>query len=107
MKSCALLLLFVVIVALCEAAPIENLDSKWEDFKKTQQRSYESPEEETRRKEIFRKNLEGIEEHNQKFARGEVTYQQGVNQFTDLTKEEFSKRLGFKPNGSSVGVSLH
>ena len=38
---------------------------------------------------IFNDNLAQIEEHNAKYAKGEVTYSKAINQFGDLTKEEF------------------
>ena len=36
---------------------------------------------------IFNKNLQNIQAHNQ---RKDKTYEMGVNQFTDLTEEEFA-----------------
>lgn len=46
-----------------------------------------------RRKEIFERNLAEIEKHN---ALNVSSYQMGVNQFTDLTSEEFAAYLGRK-----------
>lgn len=56
-------------------------------------KSYTNPEEEAQRFQIFQNNLKNIRDHNEKFARGEVTYTQGVNQFADLTHEEFKSRF--------------
>ena len=36
--------------------------------------------------------------HNAAFRRGEETFHMAVNQFADLTKEEFKKFQGYKPN---------
>jgi cathepsin L len=45
--------------------------------------------EEIHRQAIFNENLVKIEEHNAKYARGEVTYTKAMNRFGDMTKEEF------------------
>lgn len=49
------------------------------------------PEEDAKRFEIFKVNLQRIVEHNDKFSRGEVTFTMGINQFTDKTPEEFRR----------------
>lgn len=60
-------------------------------------RTYATPEEEQERFNIFKTNYERIQEHNKKYEAGEVTYSQGINQFADLTHEEFkSRHLGLR-----------
>ncbi|KAE8573695.1 Cat12 [Halyomorpha halys] len=47
--------------------------------------------------------MKQIEEHNAKFAKGEVTYSLTMNQFGDLSQEEFSARItGFKKNSPTT-----
>ncbi|MBN3303038.1 CATL1 protein, partial [Amia calva] len=41
------------------------------------------------RREIWEANYRAIEEHNQRFQEGNATYKMGMNQFGDLTPEEF------------------
>lgn len=53
--------------------------------------------EETRRYEIFKDNVRKIDEHNEKFRLGEVSFKLGVNKFADLTAEEFAARLNPLP----------
>nr|ABS32280.1 cathepsin L protease inhibitor 2 [Diaprepes abbreviatus] len=65
---------------------------EWEKFKTGFNRNYDSSDEEAKRFNIFQQNLQSIREHNEKFERGETTFTQGINQFTDLTKEEFKAR---------------
>ncbi|KAJ3641087.1 hypothetical protein Zmor_027607 [Zophobas morio] len=82
------IVLALVIVATL-AAPKSPLHKKWADFKLTHKKQYSNPLEEVRRLAIFKDNLAQIEEHNAKYAKGEVTYSKAINQFGDLTKEEF------------------
>merc|ERR1712235_35791 len=41
--------------------------------------------------QIFSANIDRISRHNARYMKGEVTYSMGMNQFGDLTTEEFSK----------------
>ena len=60
--------------------------SSFEQFKADFGKRYTREGEEQYRKNIFLRNLIRIQEHN---ANPASTYQQGVNQFTDLTQAEF------------------
>ncbi|XP_044263713.1 procathepsin L-like [Tribolium madens] len=66
----------------------EFVEEKWENFKKTHERSYVNVKEEAFRKQIFQKKLERIEEHNERFNKGLETYTMGINMFADMTPEE-------------------
>merc|ERR1712232_1036439 len=83
----------------------EPYKAAWEDFKSNFAREY-GAEEEMIRKAIFVANMKHIEAENAKGHR----YKLGVNQFTDMTPEEYKQRLGFKPSGRqapSLGVHLY
>merc|ERR1711959_469003 len=69
----------------------------WTEFKAKFSRSYEA-EENDRRFEIFSSNLKYIESENAK----DLSYKLGVNQFTDLTSEEFKQHTGY--NGRSTNA---
>jgi len=56
-------------------------------------KEYATKEEKQRRKEIFKENVAKINAHN---ARNDVTYEMGLNEFTDMTPMEF-KRLVSRP----------
>ncbi|CAH1109596.1 unnamed protein product [Psylliodes chrysocephalus] len=45
------------------------------------------------RLEVFEENFKIIEEHNARYRAGLETYYMGINQFADLTSEEFSEKL--------------
>ncbi|XP_044262269.1 procathepsin L-like [Tribolium madens] len=86
MKTFIVLALAVVATLAVPQSPVH---AKWAEFKLTHKKQYSSPIEELKRQAIFQDNLAKIEEHNAKYAKGEVTYTKAINQFGDLTKEEF------------------
>jgi cathepsin L len=72
----------------------------WNQFKKTHEKSYEEKVD-MYRFELFRKNMDLIEKHNDDYEKGVYTYRLGVNQFADWTVEEFrNKMLGTRMNMS-------
>lgn len=52
--------------------------------------------EDTRRYEIFKLTLKTNAEQNEKFKRGEETWESGLNQFSDWTQEELGNLHGFQ-----------
>merc|ERR1719507_1804718 len=64
----------------------QNIRQKFKDFKLKYEKTYSSFNEELKRMNIFQANLAEIEAHNN----GRSSYKKGVNQFTDLTKEEWN-----------------
>lgn len=43
--------------------------------------------------EIFLKNKQKIEEHNEKHSQGRTSFKMGLNGFSDLTREEFNAQM--------------
>lgn len=87
------LIILSCAIALISASSINlnsNLNEKWEEFKLEYNKVYQFSEE-AMRKEIFAKNLEDVDSHNKRFLAGEETYEKGINQFSDMTYEEFAK----------------
>jgi len=68
------------------------LESGWESFKLKFKRQYVSINEHDSRKAIFGNNLRLINKHNAEHALGLHSYTLGVNEFADLTNEEFVKK---------------
>merc|ERR1712218_7304 len=64
-----------------------------EDFKLKFNRKYTDSNHETERRAVFEYNLDEIEKHNDLYYKGLSTYKQGINQFTDMTWEEFSNTV--------------
>ena len=63
----------------------ETLLSRFTEFKQKYEKTYSGLDEELRRYNIFKANVESIETHNSQGS----SYTRGVNQFSDLTEEEF------------------
>lgn len=59
-------------------------------------KAYPDEAEDKRRMEIFKANLAKIEAHNELFKKGEVTWEMGLNHFTDLTDEERKMYTGLR-----------
>lgn len=63
------------------------------EWKAIHARVYESPDEEVRRREIWDQTRLEVKSHNDKYDRNEgPSFPRGMNQFADLTMEEFQKK---------------
>jgi len=80
----------LAVVAIASAAPLSEVLTQFRDFKGTFGKTYAIPQEESARFKIFRDNLDIINKHNALFEAGNSTYTLGVNQFADLTRQEWS-----------------
>ncbi|XP_065221428.1 procathepsin L-like [Planococcus citri] len=69
----------------------EQILQKWVSFKSQHSKKYETEKEDARRMKIYLDNVNKIIQHNELFEKGQATYQLGINQFSDLTTEEFAK----------------
>merc|ERR1719424_1781353 len=84
------------LVAVAAAAPHRETVSvqakvqpSFDDFKATHGKSYVSPNEHEKRAAIYADNVDYMNQHNAKYAAGEVTFYLGVNEFSDLSHDEF------------------
>ncbi len=66
---------------------IDPIDSVFARYLAKHGKSYSTKEEYERRKEIFSRQLKSVTDHNSKNG---VTYNLGMNMFSDLTTEEFT-----------------
>ncbi|ALC42733.1 maker144 [Drosophila busckii] len=76
------LVIFLALVACASAAD-------WSAYKTRFGKSYRSLNEEQLRLRMFEKNKRIIEQHNKRFEAGEESYDMGLNEFSDLSFEEF------------------
>lgn len=57
-------------------------------------KSYDDPAEDKRRFDLYQESVGLVNAHNEKYKKGEVSYELGINHFSDLTPEERSRRTG-------------
>ncbi|KAH3734401.1 procathepsin L-like [Dreissena polymorpha] len=66
-------------------------DKLFQLFKDKTERKYKRFAEEEKRRQIFADNVRYINKHNAKYASGESTFYLGINQFTDMSYQEFAE----------------
>ncbi|KAF2364346.1 Peptidase C1A papain C-terminal [Trinorchestia longiramus] len=87
----------LVLLVTVDAVPIKQiLDQQFTNFKISHRKGYNKTSEDFFRYGIFLRNKLKIAKHNEEFARGEVTFKQGVTKFTDMTPEEAKQMLGLR-----------
>merc|ERR1711924_124605 len=85
-------------LAALAAADKADYEAMWLKYKNDYNKDYTGNAEEQAKFEVFKANVDIIEEHNAKM----LTYWLGVNEFADLTWEEFSSmHLGYKAGSSA------
>ena len=88
------LLLLIAVIAYANAVTYLNVKvEEWKTFKMMHSKSYADRAEESRRYKIYMENCHLIAKHNQKYATNEVSYKMGINEFTDMTSEEFLETM--------------
>ncbi|KAI3379572.1 hypothetical protein SNEBB_009560 [Seison nebaliae] len=85
-----IILLCLISCALCLD---ESLNEHWNDFKTIFHKSYKNKIEEFNRRRIFDNNVEYIKKHNIEHDLGQHTYTLGLNEYADLSNEEFVKQM--------------
>lgn len=91
MMKLALSILVIGLAAVACGVPLTLVERDFEDFKIRFDKQYATQEEETKRFEIFSSKWDKIMKHNKEAANGMHTYTMAINQFSDLTIEEFDK----------------
>lgn len=66
-------------------------------------KTYQNETEENYRMAVFLENKNKIDEHNEQFEKGLVTYKMGLNKYSDLTADEFRSRMNGYKMSPSVG----
>ncbi|CAL4205809.1 unnamed protein product [Meganyctiphanes norvegica] len=92
MRTLSCLSLLLLGLALTQAAALHQTHQEWREFKSTYTKEYASEEEEQSRFAIFLDNKRIIVEHNALYDSGEISWELGMNEFGDLTEEEFKAR---------------
>jgi len=98
-----------VVSANCVPIQQSEIEREWLAFKREfrGERYFGGDAEEAVRRQVFESNYRFIVEHNAQADQGLQTYWVGVNEFSDLTNEEFRQRfLNFKPTRAHLNVSF-
>ncbi|CAF2029517.1 unnamed protein product [Rotaria magnacalcarata] len=88
-----LFITFSLFVSYCSSKPTSSLDEAWKLFKKLHNKEYNSINDEQLRRDIWEENVRMIQKHNFESDLGIHTFTMKVNQFADLTNEEFVKQM--------------
>lgn len=86
----------IAMMLLPQAATALNFPKSsptFDEWSAQQGRSYATAEERTARAAIFHDNLLFVERHNQDAVAGRVSYSVALNDFADLTRNEFAARM--------------
>ncbi|XP_044121696.1 procathepsin L-like [Neovison vison] len=88
------LFLAALCLGIASAAPQldQSLDGRWSQWKVAHKRLY-NKDEEGRRRAVWEMNLKVIEQHNQEYSQGKHSFTMAMNDFGDLTSEEFQQVL--------------
>lgn len=95
-------IIFLRIIALLVVAIAAN-PAEWESFKQNYDKKYRPDADERTHMKIFFENLKEIVHHNELFEAGKVPNKMGINEFSDMTDDEFySTMTGFVPDISDI-----
>jgi len=94
------------LLSVALAAPFNSeLDTHWQTFKQTYNKNYDEMHDVIRRS-IWEKNIKHIRQHNLEADMGQHGFTLGVNEYTDMTSDEFVARMnGHKGNQTVRGGS--
>ena len=88
------LVTFLLVATMFVASKGETFD----EFEAINQKKYTNPAERIKRAKIFADNMNRINALNKKAAKEKLSVTFGVNKFSDMTPEEFSKAFnGYTP----------
>lgn len=82
-----------VIYFLALVASVLAKSLEFEEFQVIHNKVYKDQFELLTRQKIFEENKRIIDEHNERYAKGQETFKMGINKFTDLSSSEFRNRF--------------
>ncbi|XP_027265478.1 protein CTLA-2-beta isoform X2 [Cricetulus griseus] len=77
-------------MASAALSPDPSLDAEWEEWKMKFEKTY-SPDEERYRRSVWEEEKKKVEKHNAEYEQGKTSFFMGLNEFSDMTFEEFRK----------------
>jgi len=92
MESSTVICLLFIMMSVVVLAQDKSLDKIWGKYKVTHSKNYTDSEEQYRRK-TFEQHVDIIRMHNLEYDLGLHTYTMGINEYADMTREEYGKFL--------------
>lgn len=80
-----------MIVTIAASKDRSPQDERWSKFKEKHGKKYSDGAQDGRRRAHFEKNAARVDRHNERHARGEVTYTQALYDFSDQPIEDYIK----------------
>jgi len=80
------------LVSPIQAASLDSIDQRWEEFKSKFSKNYDGLAEVGKRT-IWEENVKYIKEHNARYLAGLETFSVAENAFSDLTTHEFVRQM--------------
>ncbi|XP_067655040.1 cathepsin L1-like [Haliotis asinina] len=97
----------VVVAVLAAVAVAADLNREWDIFKSTYSKEYLTKADEANRRMVWENNVKYIQTHNLEADRGLHSYRLGVNEYADLTTEEFVKQMnGLRVTNTTGGSTF-
>lgn len=85
------------LIVLIGTVVAVSANEAWKSFKLKHNKTYETAEKELARMKVFMENAKKIAKHNERFKNGEVTDEKGINEYSDMSEEEFNSIMnGFE-----------
>ncbi|XP_072399417.1 protein CTLA-2-alpha-like [Diabrotica undecimpunctata] len=79
--------LFLAVVVAQVPDDDETAEEAWPKYKEKYNKSYDEAED-AMRFALFKERFYKIKAHNKRYEAGEVTWREGLNEFTDWTEEQ-------------------
>lgn len=92
MRRFSIVLIVIVLVAAVTA------NQAWESYKQKYGKKYKNVVEEQARMKIFMENKKEVERHNKLFKKKRVSYEKGLNKFSDMSDDEFYSKYAHSHN---------
>ncbi|XP_026783708.3 procathepsin L [Pangasianodon hypophthalmus] len=92
---------FVAVPLSMAVESEEDAPSEWKLWKRANGVDYEEENNDIKRRAIWEKNKELIEDNNRKFYMGVSEFTMAMNKYGDLTRLEYHQLLGAKVNGNA------
>lgn len=94
----------IAMIGIALIAAVTADKAAWNRYKLRHGKNYENAAEEQARMNNFLDNLKEITEHNELFKSGAVSFEKGLNEYSDMSHDEFNSAMnGYRSNDNNCG----